>query len=200
MIEHLKSPWVIGGGALLVVLLVMGKSGTGTNGSNGALGVASQGVATSANVQLAGLSSEVSMERDQTSASRDVATLGLALGYLNHIDDNNVVRASTQAAVDMKHDENSTLIRLTSGNNETFVKIAPQLAQISASNSQALAGIASSEAQAIASINANAMITATQLNKQQSFGQSLAGTGIGLGALGSGLGNFASGIGSLFGL
>lgn len=189
-----KSPWVLGGGALLLFLLIAGKSGGSSNSAS--LGVASQNISTSANVQLAALSTQLQAEQDQTGAAVDIAgmqsqtsNLGLAFGYLSNIDSNNVQRATIDAGVKVNGDNNTTLLKLTSANNDTFAKIAPELASISASNAQALASIQAGEAETLATISQNGM-----LNRLNSSNNSqLLNTGISaapgiLGALGGLLG------------
>lgn len=173
-----KSPWVLGGGGLLLIVLIMAGKG-GASSTSGADGVASQSVATSANVQLAQLSIGLQAEQDQTGAAETIALaqnqgsiFGMALSYLTNIDNNNVTRGNTAAAVSVNTDNNTTLLKLTSANNGTFEKIAPELATISASNAQALASIQAGEAETIATTNANAMLEGNRIQGQTQQTQS----------------------------
>jgi hypothetical protein len=189
-----KSPYVIGGAGLLVVLLLVVASHGSAPSDNGAgAAIASQGLATNANVQLAGLETSLQATEDQiagsvaiANAQQDTATFGLALGFLNNLDNNNLARTQTDAAV-----------RVNTDNNATYRMVAPELATISANNQQALATISANEATSIAGINASAATTIAGEKTQSGIDSQLIGSGAGL--AGNILNNIG-GIASVFGL
>lgn len=198
-----KSPWLWGGAGLLLVLLLAGRSNSGVSSSEAA-GLTSQATATSANVQLAGLTTALQSEQDQTAASLalgmhqiDSQNLALGLNYLTNQGNNATALAQTSAAVSVNENNNTTLLKLTSANNSTFAAIAPTLAQISASNSQALASIQAGEAEAIATTNANAMLGGIDRQNQGNLNTGLINNASGIGSAVSGV---LGSIGSLFGL
>jgi len=198
---NLKSPWVLGGAGLLFVVLLIGSRSGGNN--NASLGVASQNIATGANVQLAEYSTALQAENMQTMASRDVAILGLTLGYLTKNNDNLVAMKSIDAGVNVHTSDNQTLLRLTSVNNATYEKIAPALANIAAANQQALATISGNTATSIAGINANvsrdiANIASMSRQNDNIWGQG--GVAQNAGGILSGIGQGIGGIMSIFGL
>jgi hypothetical protein len=136
-----KNPYVLGGAALIGVLILM--AGRGGGGNQGA-GIASQSVATGANVQLAALNTQYAMARDQVIGGIDIASmqakstnLGMALSYLTNADNNRIASQQISAGVAVNKDNNSTLFRLTGLNAD----VTKQLAQVNSDTQISLANI-----------------------------------------------------------
>lgn len=192
MIDY-KNPWVLGGAGLLLVVILM-RSGGG--GGDTSLGVASQNVATGANVQLAGMSTALQGQALEINAARDVSILGLSLGWLAKNSDTMLAQQELASAVDVHKNDNTTLFKLTSVNNATYEKIAPALANIAAANAQALANISAQTAMTINGQNINAQMSWANLQAGQQNANRNANLVSNAGGI---LGGLGSGIGSILG-
>lgn len=114
-----KNPYVLGGAALLLIVMVFFRGGSSS--ANG--GVQSQGIATDANVQLAGLQYAFMGQEVQANsaeaiydAGANASIVGMAFGWLTNSDNNQVARKNIQAGVDVNSSDNLTATQLASLN------------------------------------------------------------------------------------
>ena len=217
----LKSPWVWGAAGLLLLLLVM-RSGGGGN-SRGGSPVQSQGLADSANVQLAGLSTQLQATQDHENAALAVGSqlaFGQIFASLTSFMSN---LANANAAVALSANQVNGDIAKSYLTTHAMMTIGPQIAAMNQgpNNVNANANIIKAQfTPQIAQIDANAAISIAQTNAvamasiAQSRGQAantsalggvlngagnLVGSIAGGGGGGGGFGSLISGIGSLFG-
>lgn len=149
-----KNPYVLGGAGLLLVVLVVAKSAGG--GGSAGFGLQSQGIATGANVQLAGIGAGLDARAMDTAAMVDLsrnanqtAMFGAALGYLSHSGDNALQRFAVGKTIDAGITVNrDNIAAFTSADIRADATrrysidaekiIVPQMAQISATSSENL--------------------------------------------------------------
>jgi hypothetical protein len=192
MEKLLKNPYVLVGAAGAVILLVMLGRG-GSSSSSG--GLASQQIASDANVTLASLTTQQNITElnDQTAIAlgaqqtEQVNTANI-LGYLANVGSNltayNIARTQAQADVTMN-----------AQTTDAYKVVAPVIAQINANQAVAQTEIAGATSQAIAASSASAQAAVANAYagaaKAQSTGSTLAGVG-GL------IGGIAKGAAALF--
>ena len=169
MALNLKSPWVIGGAVVgVVVLLVIMRGSSASSGAS----AASLAAADASNVQLAGLSADLQLNADNANAAITLANIktggAITAGVLSLV--NNF--GNNETALQAQRNQITGAIVTTQQNNDALLTLAPEMARISADSQQALATTAAGEAVNLASISSDTYKTvAPQLAQISSANQ-----------------------------
>lgn len=200
----LKNPYVLAGGAALLVLLIVSRSHASASAATTSPDLASQQLATTADVQLASIQAATQQEQDKTNAALAVAqtnastalTSNLFGGILSMVTNSNNNQAQLSA-------QSAQIAGGIANNAQTLAAqktLLPQLAQISASVAVPLAQVQTAGAVQIAGINASSAANIANINASSALNRQLVSSGASVvNSSAGGLGGLLSGVSSLFG-
>lgn len=187
--KALKNPWVLGiGGLVGVALLIMASRGKAAPSGGADITLASQNIAASTNVALAGYTSDynkaaleynarvaanaVEIHNTDVSAATTLqlqaaSTLDTLARFAGQI---SLTQMQGAQSIALQHDNNDAYLAAAELNANTMITLAPHieaLAQIQATTDVAKAGIAAATATTIANIQASVTNRQTYANTTQ---------------------------------
>lgn len=208
LMKH-KGILLAGVGLIVLALFLKNSSSTGTTGADGTT-VASQSLASTSNVQLAGLttSQNIAQIGANSHAFDDNTALALAttqastqqfvtsLGFLSHLNDVQATKDITNSTItgsiiQQKQTQDATLA-LNASQEAYHLQLAPiqsetakSLATISANEATSIANISAANEATIAGINASTAISLAQIKQPSGTSSDLASAGQAAGLLAS---------------